>query len=155
MLGSRWYHQSQISGDVLIISGGLESFRDRSDIQNQGQGNLPNETGVITAGPNNYIITIEMGSSWDWKTNISETATLVKKSPSTGTLPPIVQNAALFHGGLNDETLYLYGGVTPTINTSFPNYQTVTADQYTLWGLGMHMFFRYLIALIPPSLPIY
>lgn len=54
---------------------------------------------------------------------------------ATGNVVPQVQNAALFQGSPSDSKVYLYGGVTPTINTSFPNWQTDTTDQYTLWGL--------------------
>lgn len=76
-----------------------------------------------------------MGSSWDWKTNISEVPSTVNKSPLTANLPPKVQNAALFQGNSDDANVYLYGGSIPTINTSFRVFQAATTEIYTLWGL--------------------
>jgi len=70
-----------------------------------------------------------MGSSWDWKTNISEVTTTVKNSPWAGKQPTIVQNATLFHGGPNDSS---DGGSIPTINTSFPDFQSLMSYQYSL-----------------------
>ncbi len=76
-----------------------------------------------------------MRTSWDWKTNVSEQ--VINKTVALGTsnYVPRVQSGALFHGGSgapDDPQIYLYGGVTPDVNTSFENFQAPTTNQYTL-----------------------
>ena len=130
---SRWNHQSQVKNGMLFIDGGVETFSDRSSFQ---YGLQPNWTGPITAGPNCYVIVINMSSAWDWQHNISEVA--VNESyvavPGTGTFAPIFQRAALFQGPTKDTNVYLYGGSSPDVNMSFPGYQWPYSSQYVLWG---------------------
>src|ERR1700733_7246513 len=130
---SRWNHQSQVKNGMLFIDGGVETFSDRSSFQ---YGLQPNWTGPITAGPNSYVIVINMSSAWDWQHNISEVA--VNESyiavPGTGTFAPIFQRAALFQGPTKDTNVYLYGGSSPDVNMSFPGYQWPYSSQYVLWG---------------------
>lgn len=73
-----------------------------------------------------------MSASWDWKTNISEVAVNKTADLLTGNPVPDVQSAVLFQGAPDDSQIYLYGGVTPTINQSFPYWQWPTTNQYTL-----------------------
>lgn len=73
-----------------------------------------------------------MSTSWDWKTNITETALSKTVALGTSNNVPVVQSGALFHGAPNDSQIYLFGGVTPDINTSFPGYQMPTTSQYIL-----------------------
>lgn len=73
-----------------------------------------------------------MSTSWDWKSNITETALRKSVAPGTSNNVPIVQSGALFHGMPNDSQIYLFGGVTPDVNTSFPEFQTPTTSQYAL-----------------------
>lgn len=127
----RWYHQSQVKNNILFVDGGIESFSDRSAIQ---YGIQPNWTGPITTGPNDYVIAINMSASWDWKTNISEVVINKTAAIETGNPPPNVQSGAFFQGPPNDPQIYLYGGVTPSINQSFQYWQWPTTNQYTLWG---------------------
>lgn len=47
---------------------------------------------------------------------------------------PMFQRAGLFQGPMNDTNIYLYGGSSPDVNTSFPGYQSPQSGQYTLWG---------------------
>jgi hypothetical protein len=74
-----------------------------------------------------------MSTSWNWKSNISEVAINKTVDAETGNPPPNVQNAAIFRGPVNDPQIYLYGGVTPSINQSFPGWQWPTTNQYTLY----------------------
>ena len=46
---------------------------------------------------------------------------------------PKVQSGALFPGTSNDTQIYLYGGVTPDGNTSFPEWQAPTTQNHTLY----------------------
>jgi hypothetical protein len=77
------------------------------------------------------VIAINMTTSWDWKTNISEVV-VNKSATTTGNYPPNVQSGALFQGPPDDPQIYLYGGATPSINQSFPKWQWPTTNQYTL-----------------------
>jgi hypothetical protein len=79
------------------------------------------------------MFAVNMTASWDWKTNISEIVINKTADPRTGNPPPIVESAALYLGPQNDSQVYLYGGVTSTINQSFPNMQLPTTTQYTLY----------------------
>ncbi|KAM0814001.1 putative Peptidase A1 domain-containing protein [Seiridium cardinale] len=83
-----------------------------------------------------YTITVDLRTSWNWKTNVSEVPLNKSVSSGTSNLVPIVQSGALFHGLPDDPHIYLYGGATPDINTSFANWQRPTTSQYTLWGLN-------------------
>jgi hypothetical protein len=80
----------------------------------------------------NYVIAINMSASWDWKTNISEVVINKSPDPATGNDPPNVQSGTIFQGPPNDPQIYLYGGVTPSINETFPYLQWPTTNQYTL-----------------------
>ena len=80
----------------------------------------------------NYVIAINMSTSWDWKSNISEIAINLTTPLQTGNPVPRVQSAVLFQGAPDDPQIYLYGGVTPSINKSFPYWQWPTTNQYTL-----------------------
>jgi hypothetical protein len=141
---------------MLFIDGGVETFSARSPIQSSLQ---PNFTGPITAGPNSYIIAVNMSSGWDWKYNISEVA--INKSyvavAATGSWVPILQRAALFHGPENDTNVYLYGGSSPDVNTSFPGYQSpiLNSNQYTLWGFDTvnHSWIQYDVYETVPERP--
>ncbi|KAK8140146.1 cell wall anchored protein [Apiospora sp. TS-2023a] len=153
---SRWYHQSQVKNGVLYIDGGQASFSDRSQFDNPAaHDDRLNYSGPITLGQNNYVIAVDMTKSWDWKKNISEVA--IKKTVAQGTSNyiPIVGSGALFHGPTNDPQVYLYGGVTSTLNTSFVDYQAPTTNQYALWGFNTqsHGWTQYDVSLAAPQRP--
>jgi len=80
----------------------------------------------------NYVIAVNMSYSWNWKTNISEVLINKTVDQSTGNVVPIVQSGTVFQGLPDDPQVYLYGGVTPTLNRSFPGWQEPTTSQYTL-----------------------
>lgn len=73
-----------------------------------------------------------MSTSWNWKTNITETALNKTLALGTSNPVPVVQAGAFFHGSPNDSQIYLFGGVTPSVNTSFPGFQMPTTSQYIL-----------------------
>ncbi len=75
-----------------------------------------------------------MDTSWDWKTNISEQTINKTVALGTSNYVPRVQSGALFQGEPDDPQIYLYGGVTPDVNTSFTDFQAPTTNQYTLYG---------------------
>ncbi len=103
------------------------------------------------------IVAVGFNSSWNWKCNISEVVITKTPPASTGNPVPEVQNGALFYGPPGDPQIYLYGGVTPSINTSFPNFQSDTTNQYTLWGFdtGTHEWTQYDIITAAPERPSY
>lgn len=73
-----------------------------------------------------------MSTSWDWKTNITETSLSKTVALGTSNSVPDVQSGALFHGASNDSQIYLFGGVTSDVNTSFSEFQLPTTSQYIL-----------------------
>ena len=78
-----------------------------------------------------------MNKSWDWKTNISETALNKTANPQTGTRPPVLSRGALYHGANEDDNIYLWGGTTSYYNTSSPGFQSPTTKQYSLWSYNI------------------
>ncbi|KAJ8114875.1 hypothetical protein ONZ43_g4798 [Nemania bipapillata] len=103
----------------------------------------------------NYVITVDLSVSWDWKTNISEK--FVEKTSAIGTSNtiPVVQSGVLFQGSPDDPQIYLYGGVAPGINTSFVDWVGPITNQYALWGLNTQTFgwTQYDVSLIAPERP--
>lgn len=85
----------------------------------------------------NYLIAIDLSTSWDWKLNISENALVKKPNPSTGTSPPVLSRGALYHGTDQDNKIYLWGGTTSYWNTSFSGYEAPTPQQYSLWSFDV------------------
>ena len=84
-----------------------------------------------------YLIAIDMSSSWDWKSNISEVALTKKANSATGTKPPLVSKGALYHGKNEDDNIYLWGGSTSYSNTSFPGFPGTSPAQYSLWSFDI------------------
>ncbi len=81
-----------------------------------------------------YMINVNLSNSWDWKTNISVTASNVTADRSTGSLPPQVVRGTLYQGTQKDDSLYLYGGTTSYANASFPGWQPPYPSTYSLWS---------------------
>ncbi|KAK8055646.1 hypothetical protein PG993_000873 [Apiospora rasikravindrae] len=175
---SRWYHQSQVKNGVLYIDGGQASFSDRSQFDNPAaHDDRLNYTGPITQGQSkslrplyhhrrrvwhlltgfedNYVIAIDLTTSWDWKKNISEVVINKTVAEGTSNYVPKVGSGALFHGPSNDSQIYLYGGVTSVLNTSFIDYQAPTTNQYALWGFNTqtHEWTQYDVSLAAPQRP--
>ena len=83
-----------------------------------------------------YLITVDMTTSWNWKTNISMSAKNKTENPSTGTLPPKLVRGALYAGAEDDPNVYLYGSTISYINSIFPGFQWPDSSQYALWSYG-------------------
>lgn len=81
-----------------------------------------------------YMITVNLNTSWDWKANISETAVNITADPTTGSVPPQVVRGTLYQGTEDDDSIYLYGGTTSYANVSFPGWQNSVAPTYSLWS---------------------
>lgn len=79
-----------------------------------------------------HIVMVHMNTSWDWKTNISEVALNKTLALGSSNVVPIVESGVLYQGGPNDNQVYLFGGVTTDVNTSFPGFQWPTTSQYAL-----------------------
>ena len=80
------------------------------------------------------MIEVDLTSSWDWKTNISETLTNITANPDTGSFPPQVVRGTLYQGTPSDSRIFLYGGTTSHANTSFPGWRPPEASTYSLWS---------------------
>lgn len=81
-----------------------------------------------------YLLKVDLSTSWDWKTNISEVALNKTKVPSTGTAPPSLISGALYQGSTNDPRIYMYGGTTNWWNTTSPTFQAPQTKEYSLWS---------------------
>ena len=51
-------------------------------------------------------------------------------------MPPIVAKGALWAGTSKDDNIWLWGGTTSYINTSFPGFQEPYPAQYSLWSFN-------------------
>ncbi|KAE9973280.1 hypothetical protein BLS_003664 [Venturia inaequalis] len=135
---SRWDHQSVVKRNTLYIDGGTETF-----VTN-------NRKGRQVIGTNTYLLQIDLSQSWDWKTNISETAITKEPNPNTGTkprtirrgknidiksgtTPPSLLKGAMYKGMPTDDNVYIFGGATSQLNGSFStNYPDPST--YSLWS---------------------
>lgn len=89
---------------------------------------------LLTIEPDEKLIEVDLSTSWDWKTNISETAQNITANPRTGTFPPQAVRGAFFQGSGDDQNFYFYGGTTSFLNTSFPGWQSPGPSTYSLWS---------------------
>ena len=96
-----------------------------------------------------------MNNSWDWKANISETALNKTANPKTGTNPPVLSRGAMYHGTDEDDCIYLWGGTTSEWNTSFPDYEGPSVQQYSLWSYNLvnQVWNQYDVTLDCPNRP--
>lgn len=83
------------------------------------------------------LIAIDVSKPWDWKTNISETVITKGVNPKTGTDVPFLSRGALYHGMDDDENIYLWGGTTSYLNTSFPGWLPQYVSTYSLWSYSI------------------
>lgn len=66
----------------------------------------------LQTSSDNVLITIDLKESWDWKTNFTESTINKTRVPSSGTIPPSLENGALFQGAADDSRIWMYGGTT-------------------------------------------
>lgn len=88
--------------------------------------------------PDENLITIDLSQSWDWKTNISQKVITKKANPRTGsTSPNGLVRGALYHGMDIDDKIYMWGGTTSYLNTSFPGWESPFVPTYSLWSYNI------------------
>ena len=90
---------------------------------------------VLTIHVDNYIITIPLNTTWDWKTSIkisSEPKNV--PNPKTGTTPLSLVRGTMFHGPSNSSQIFQYGGTVYMGNQSAPQYVAPDASTYALWS---------------------
>ncbi|KAE8153896.1 hypothetical protein BDV25DRAFT_168147 [Aspergillus avenaceus] len=115
-----------VKNETLYIDGGVETF---AEVNNGWSAE-----GTHILGYNTGLIKVDLKSPWNWKQNISTTFVNKTENPRTGTEPPILVRGALYSGSPKDTKIYLYGGTTSYVNTSFPGFQRPTSSQYALWS---------------------
>lgn len=91
-------------------------------------------TSTLSHRLDDYLLTIDLSSSWNWKTNITETAFNITPVESTGTTPPSLTNGVLFQGSPDDPRIWMYGGTTNWWNVSAPSFQVPQPAAYSLWS---------------------
>lgn len=85
-----------------------------------------------------------MQSSWDWKTNITETAIdMSAPNPNTGTSPPQIYQGALYHGEPSDSKLWLYGGTYSWLAQNMSWFLYPDSQHYPLWSMYVLAFVPY------------
>ena len=139
-----------IKNKTLYIDGGRQTFIDLvpQSPKRREYGNVTITEGYSTQelfgrleyaknGSDNYLIAVDLSTSWDWKTNVSETAIPKDKPSDSGTPVPVLSRGALYQGGRDDETFYLWGGTTSPWNKTFPGYRSPLSSQYALWKYNL------------------
>ncbi|KAF2463665.1 uncharacterized protein BDR25DRAFT_383545 [Lindgomyces ingoldianus] len=126
----RWYHQSVVKNRTLYIHGGIQTF------------NTPNhepDWTNNTLGYNQFLLQVDLKTSWDWQGNLSTIALEEAPNPKTGTSVRHSIRGTMYQGPSNDSMVYTYGGTQFRGNESFPNkdanyYSAKYLDQYSLWS---------------------
>ncbi|KAF2094245.1 hypothetical protein NA57DRAFT_60877 [Rhizodiscina lignyota] len=123
---------------TLYINGGIETF---VGVNEGGHQELDTITSGITnphvPSEDEFLILVDMNSSWDSKTNVSITQQnhTMGGSVSGLSFPLNVQKGALFSGWPGSSDLYMYGGTTSGFNESFPGYEIAPTTRNGLWYL--------------------
>lgn len=81
-----------------------------------------------------YIFEIDMSDSWDANINLSETRIGRFGNSLMGSNPPNMVRGALYRGPINDSRIFTFGGTTFIANTTDPDWQAPSSDQYSLWS---------------------
>ena len=79
------------------------------------------------------MISVDLTSSWDWKTNISIVSIAKTANPNTGTTAPNMIQGGMFAGPPSDSKVYILGGAKSQLNTSFAN-SVPEPSTYSLWS---------------------
>ena len=93
----------------------------------------------LTIALDTGLIAVNMSTSWNWKTNISQGFLPKTPNPQTGTFPPVYSRGALYSSSPSDPNIYLYGGTTSFFNTSSPGYEIPYTSQYSLWSYDTNL----------------
>lgn len=84
------------------------------------------------------LIAVDLSQSWDWKTNISQRVIAKKANPMTGSTEPNgLVRGALYHGMDADDNIYMWGGTTSYLNSSFPGWESPYVPIYSLWSYNI------------------
>ncbi|KAL8631692.1 hypothetical protein Q9189_002599 [Teloschistes chrysophthalmus] len=81
---------------------------------------------------------VDLSKPWDWKTNVSIKALAKPGMPELPTSPPVVSRGAFYYGSDNDPNIYLWGGTTSKVNTSFPGFIGPLPITFTMWSFNTH-----------------
>ena len=81
-----------------------------------------------------YMVNVDLSLLGIGFTNESESAFNITANPTTGALPPQVVRGTMYYGSQDNNNIYLYGGTTSYVNTSFLGWQPSTPSTYTLWS---------------------
>lgn len=81
-----------------------------------------------------YLITVDMTSSWNWQKNISQHALTKTNAVNTNGQTPNLVRGSIFHGPSNDTKLYAFGGSTTYENVTFPGWVGPTSDRHPLYS---------------------
>ncbi|KAF2763572.1 hypothetical protein EJ05DRAFT_472466 [Pseudovirgaria hyperparasitica] len=127
---SRFQHQSTVKNGVLYIDGGIQTYRLGGLNFSQNGTSVPSQLGI-----NPSLITVGMNETWNWYTNITETAWKKETNPAGDFTPDIgVIRGSMFAGPDGDNKIYVYGGTTFMGNNSFPNWKQIQSDATPLWS---------------------
>ncbi|ORY15499.1 hypothetical protein BCR34DRAFT_179054 [Clohesyomyces aquaticus] len=126
----RWYHQTVVKDGTLYIHGGIETFNEPGH---------PSNWTNNTLGYNQFLLQVDLTTSWDWKGNLTYVALELSPNPQTGSSARASVRGAMYQGPANDSKVYIYGGTQYRGNESFPNananyYLVHYSDQYPLWS---------------------
>jgi hypothetical protein len=93
------------------------------------------EANLYVSSEDEYLVLVDMNSSWDSKTNVSITPQKHSMGGSVSGLswPLSVQKGAMFSGWPGNSDLYMYGGTTSGFNKSFPGYEIAPSPRTGLW----------------------
>ncbi|KAL9619329.1 MAG: hypothetical protein Q9160_006009 [Pyrenula sp. 1 TL-2023] len=81
-----------------------------------------------------YLFEIDLSNDWDSKAEVSLRMHSKATSSSVDDPIPVLMRGSFFAGAPNDNNIYLYGGTTSFVNTTFPDFQWPGSQQYVLWS---------------------
>lgn len=93
------------------------------------------------------VIGISMTRDWNWTADIEEHEYYKYNGrTSLGNKIPMVARAGLVGGGAGDNNIYLFGGTTLSVNSSFTPNPLPDSESYFMWAFdtGLHTWTEYL-----------
>jgi hypothetical protein len=81
-----------------------------------------------------YIFEIDMSTSWDATTNITETRMARFGNSAMDANPPNMVRGALYRGLKENRRLFTFGGSTFLANQSDPDWKPPDSDHYSMWS---------------------
>ncbi|KAF1956954.1 hypothetical protein CC80DRAFT_547667 [Byssothecium circinans] len=121
----RWWSQTIVKNDILYIDSGVQKF---------------NVSGTKFLGNINYMMTVPLTESWDWKKSKGEplfldVGTELKNitNPKTSAAVPNLFRGHMYHGPYNTTEIYRYGGTTYMGNQSYEGKSWPENAAWPLW----------------------